>query len=96
MRPALLATLVIAACAQFPDLDTRTTRAAMNAPYPSLVPTEALLAGLPPPERGEVIARGLSGRAAALRARAAALRARAVIDGATRARLQAAVARHSG
>lgn len=94
MRPALLTLLAIAACTQFPDLDSRTTRAAMNAPYPALVPLDALLAGLPAMDRGEVITRGLEGRAAGLRARAAALRARAVIDSGTRARLAAAVARN--
>jgi hypothetical protein len=94
MRPALLALLMIAACAQFPDLDSRTSRASMNAPYPDLVPMDALLASLPAMDRGEVITRGLQGRAAGLRARAAALRGRPVIDRATRAVLLAAIARN--
>ncbi len=95
MRPHLIALVLIAACTQFPDLDSRTTRAAADAPYPDLVPIDALLSGLPPPERGERIARGLAGRAAALRARAAVLRGRPVIDARTRQRLQAAIARHT-
>lgn len=96
MRLALVAIAFLAACTQFPELDSRTTRAPSNAPYPNLAPIDELLAGLPAPERGERIAQGLAGRAAALRARAARLRSRPVIDQTTRSRFQAAILRHRG
>lgn len=98
MRPALPCLLVLAllaACARFPELEGAAARGVASAPYPRLVPLDALLAEAAAPGRGEEASRGLQARAAALRARAAALRARPVLDRATRARLQAAVARHS-
>lgn len=95
MRLILPALILIAACAQFPELDSRASSVPANAPYPELVPTEMLLAGLPEADHGQTVTRGLAGRAAALRARAARLRARPVIDRETRAALQASIARHS-
>jgi hypothetical protein len=98
MRPALpclLALALIAACARFPELQGEAARGVANAPYPGLVPLDALLSEAAAPVRGEEARRGLAARAATLRARAAALRARPVIDRATRARLRAALARHS-
>jgi hypothetical protein len=98
MRPALprlLALALLAACASFPKLDGAATRAAPSGPYPALVPLDALLAEAGAPGRGVEASQGLQARAAALKARAAALRGRPVIDRATRARLDAAVARHS-
>lgn len=67
MRAALLFLSVLAGCTQFPELDRAADPAAMAAPYPTLLPAEALpAAGTPPADP-----------AAALLARAAALRARA-------------------
>lgn len=98
MRPALpclLALALLATCARFPDLEGAAMRDTSDAPYPALVPLDALLAEAAGPAFGERARRGLEARAAALRSRAAALRARPVIDRATRARLLAAMAWHS-
>jgi len=98
MRPALprlLALALLAACARFPELEGAATRGVLDAPYPALVPLDALLAEAAAPGMGVEASAGLQARAAALRARAAALRARPVIDRATRSRLRAAIARHS-
>lgn len=93
MRPVLFIVCILAACSSFPELDSRTTGAAKNAPYPSLLPREALVTGLSSnPTR---LMGTIEARAAALRRRAAYLRARQIIDRATRARLQAAVAKYS-
>lgn len=93
MRPVLIIVCTLAACSSFPELDSRTTGAAMNAPYPSLLPREALVAGQP--SNTSLMTGPVEARAAALRRRAAYLRGRQIIDRTTRARLQAAIGRHS-
>jgi hypothetical protein len=98
LSPALLC-LVLAfgpsACAEFPELDARPSRAPANAPYPTLLPLDGLVEAARAPGRGEAVTADVAGRAAALRARAGALRG-AVVDDATRARMQAALATPSG
>ena len=73
----LLAAPVLAAlagCTQFPELDQATNPAAFQAPYPSLLPFEALQASTALPAAVDPAA-ALAARVAALRARAAALNA---------------------
>lgn len=88
MARALILTVALAACTQFPDLDRATSAAAQDADYPALVPIAPLLTRRvgPAPER---IQQNIEGRAAALRARAARLRGAPVIDSATRRRMRA-------
>ncbi|MFC2968379.1 hypothetical protein [Acidimangrovimonas pyrenivorans] len=95
-RLIVLACLVgtVTGCTGFPDLDTAISAETRAAPYPALLPLDALLAGGDGTATAEAGAT-LTARAAALRARARALRG-PVIDETTRARLAAAVARHSG
>lgn len=99
MRPALAALLAglaaLGACAEFPELDARPSRASAEAPYPELVPLDGLVAAARAPGRAEAVTADVEGRAAALRRRAAALGA-PVVDAATRARMQAALARFQG
>ena len=90
------AALPLAGCTEMPDLDGAISRQARNAPYPAILPLEAL--DLPASgETGAALAEAarLAARAHALRMRAAAIR-RAIIDEATRKRMEAAVARHWG
>jgi hypothetical protein len=104
MPPALPRLLLLAAlaagCSSFPALDARTSRAAAQAPYPSLLPLDRLLAAAAPragaADPAIDPAAGVAARAAGLRARAAALRARPVIEPAARARLVAALAARTG
>ena len=92
MRPApVLALLLAAACAPFPDLSDRIGPEAAAAPYPTLQPLQPLLAqadasASAPPDTAGTLARAEDLRARAvpapsvapdLDARAAALRARA-------------------
>jgi hypothetical protein len=94
MRRALLtlaASALLAACTQFPELDSRTSRASADTPYPTLVSLGPLLARAAVPGRAEAVQTTLAARAAALRARANALRGRSVMDGATRLRLLGAI-----
>ncbi len=83
--------LLLAGCADIPDLDDNLTPAARSAPYPALVPIAPLLAGT---EQAQQIKEGtapaLQGRVAALRARAARLRG-GVVDGGTRRRMDSGV-----
>ncbi|WP_146590000.1 hypothetical protein [Puniceibacterium confluentis] len=85
----LPATLLLCACAQFPELDSTQTPGVATAPYPRLVPIETLLQGAPPRATPEMRA-GVLGRAGALRARAARLSG-PVVDAATRARMRRGV-----
>lgn len=87
---ALLGLLV--GCARFPEVDSRATRAAPDAPFPTLLPLDELAARADAPDRAEAAARQVTSRAASLRAQAAALRGTTVLDPATRARLLAALA----
>ncbi len=79
-RPFLLTVLValplLAACAQFPDLDAAVSEEAKTAPPPELVPVERILgpATAVPPSTGDETEEELRARAAALRARANRLR----------------------
>ena len=95
MSPARLVLMcfLLAGCADAPSLDGRISAAAASAPYPVLQPLAPLLERAAQPGRiTPQTPRQLEGGAAALRARAAALRG-PVVDAATRARMQAAVAR---
>ena len=64
----------LAGCTQFPELDQVTDPAVFQAPYPPLLPFEALQASTALPEPVDP-AVALAARVAALRARAAALNA---------------------
>lgn len=88
----LVATLALAACAQFPELDARTADIDPRTPYPALVPLDPLLAGATDDQITEETGPRLEARAAALRARARSLRG-AIIDDETRARMETGVAR---
>jgi hypothetical protein len=73
------------ACTQFPDLEHRTDAAALEAPFPDLIPLGGLLAAAPAPS-ALVLAAPSADRLARLRARAARLRG-PVIDRMTRIRM---------
>nr|WP_275116123.1 hypothetical protein [Aliiroseovarius subalbicans] len=75
-------------------MDARISDRARAAEYPVIVPLGPLLASVPPTQEDYGIGT-LADRAAALRARAARLRG-AIVDPTTRARMQAALARHGG
>lgn len=90
LSPVVLLTsfALLAACAQFPELDARITPELEAAEYPTLVPIAPLLAaaeerGVEPVQATAQIDR----RIAALRARAAGLRG-SVLSGAERLRLE--------
>ena len=89
MRARLLIPLLLAACAEFPELDRAVPASATQGPYPDLVPIATILDG-PAPVATPAVVAGLQGRVAALRARAARLRG-PVFDPATRARLRRGV-----
>ncbi len=93
MRAVLCLTLFcLGACTQFPDLDATIPPQAEAADFPDLVPLAPLLAGRDAVVRNPVeVSDNLSGRVNALKARARALQQHAIVDGATRARLQAAL-----
>lgn len=77
--------ILVAACAQAPELPGDQSPDVQNAPYPALVPLAPILAAAALP--GETDPSGtLDSRAAALNARGAALRG-PVIDATTQARL---------
>ena len=92
-RPLCLLVLMLGGCADAPSLDGRISPAAAAAPYPVLQPLGPLLAQAAVP--GQITAASIAqmdGGTAQLRARAAALRG-PVVDAATRARMQSAIAR---
>ncbi|MFD1508930.1 hypothetical protein [Lacimonas salitolerans] len=93
-HPLLPLALVVAlaACAQFPELDTQTNDIDPNAPYPALVPLEPLVAQADAPRITDADTSATEARVAGLRGRADRLR-RTGIDAASRARLQQTVAR---
>ncbi|WP_133489686.1 hypothetical protein [Aliiroseovarius marinus] len=80
---------VLVACSDIPDF---ADGAAANAPYPQIVSMNDILGQLPA-DQGDYGTGSLASRAAALRARAGRLRRASVIDGQTRGRMQAALAR---
>lgn len=86
----LVATLLCAGCTQFPDLDARLSAEARAAPYPALVPLEQITARDQPSRITTEQDTVMAARIAALRLRAAGLRG-SVLDGSSRARLQAGV-----
>ena len=91
MRPALVLTLCLAACAEFPALDARIGPEAAAAPYPALVPLAPILAAADSQPRAAAgVEAGLASRIAALRARAATLRG-PVLTTADRQRLGRAI-----
>lgn len=75
MRALVLAPLILAACADRPDLP-EIAPGTGDAAYPALLPFEAVLGDAPPPRLSTEEADRLTARADALRVRAAALRAR--------------------
>ncbi|SNR25737.1 hypothetical protein [Puniceibacterium sediminis] len=85
----LPATLLLCACAQFPELDSTQTPGVADAPYPRLVPIETLLVSDPPRATPEMRA-GVLARAEALRARAALL-VGPVVDAQTQSRMESGV-----
>lgn len=100
-RPASLAhaaigvaaIVLLAGCADVPELDAQIPDAYLTAPYPDLVPLDLALVALPPPQQAaERLETSLQGRREALRARARALQT-PVIDQATRDRMAAGVRR---
>lgn len=97
MRAALLLlSFSLAGCTPFPDLGAAVSASAKSAPYPRLAPIDGLLdrANAPGPDVA-AIRSGLAGRVGALRARAAGLK-RPIVEPAVRARMNAALRRHSG
>ena len=84
---------VLAGCSDFPELDAAITPAARQAGYPSLMPIDQLIAGAQDVQITEETTTTLQGRVSRLKGRAARLRG-PVIDGPTRARMRAAIARH--
>lgn len=94
LLPSLfLCASLMAGCSEFPALDNAVSASARHADYPGLLPLDQVAADSAGAEATQAAIKGLAGRAAALRARAARLRG-PVIDDTTRARLQAALARH--
>ncbi|WP_424939675.1 hypothetical protein [Aliiroseovarius sp. S253] len=81
---------VLMACSDIPDF---ADGAAANAPYPEIVSMSDILSQVPA-DQGDYGTGSLASRAAALRARANRLRLASVVDGQTRANMQAALARH--
>lgn len=76
VRISLLALLILAACAEFPEVDTA-VEGFGEGPAPILLPTDDLLARAnQPPRASEDTASGVEARVARLRARAAQVRAR--------------------
>ncbi|MHA6326035.1 hypothetical protein [Roseivivax sp. CAU 1753] len=86
----LFCLLLLASCAQFPELDATATPGVAEADYPDLLPLDALLRG-PVPRATPDLRASVVSRAASLEARAARLRG-PVIDAATRARMARGVA----
>ena len=80
--------VLLAACAQFPDLDALPPDTSL--PPPALLPLDDLLAQASAPSVAEAAGTALASRAARLRTRAALMRG-PVLDPATRARLAEAI-----
>jgi len=75
MRAAFLFVLIgLAACAEIPALEDRIDATARNAPYPTLINIDPLLAQAGQTASGTAITQDMTARIAALRARANALR----------------------
>lgn len=94
-RAALLLCLALSGCTQFPQLDAVVSASAKSAAYPRLQPLDGVLARANASTTDPAALRGdLAARVAALRARAARLRG-PIIEPAVRARMNAALRRHS-
>lgn len=93
MRPIALAMiLTLAACTQFPELDSAVTHSGQNAKYPDLVPVDRLLnAATPRNGTPEQTVDTLNARVNALRNRANRLRG-TVVDAPTRTRMRNGIA----
>ena len=94
-RSILFATILgLSGCDDIPDIGSAQADAARNAPYPDLVPLDALLASAPStaPRITPASITATNDRIAQLRARAARLRG-PVVDPATRSQMRAASAR---
>lgn len=90
----LAAVSALAACSDFPDLEATASARARNASYPVIVPLDQINARTGPWVQAGFNRGNLLARLAQLRSRADWLRERKVIDDNTRARMQAALARH--
>jgi outer membrane murein-binding lipoprotein Lpp len=89
----LSATVLLAGCSNFPELDDAISPAARKAGYPTLVPISQIIAGAADVQISPQTVSSLKTRAASLKSRASRLR-NPVIDRQTRARLRAAIKRH--
>ncbi len=89
-----LVTALLAACSDFPELDQAVSDSARHADFPELLPLQTILNQAENTQITEQTVSSLQGRVARLRARANRLRA-PVINTAARARMRAAIARHS-
>ena len=87
-----LAFLILAACAQFPQLEEAISDQARQSAYPGLEPVDELLAQAEDPTGRDTAAEiaDMQNRARLRNARARALRQTAVIDAAAQARMKAA------
>lgn len=81
------ALLLITACTDFPDLDGTTSREALRAPYPVLVPAEDITSRVASGQITPETVASLEARADRLRARASAL-SDGVVDSETKTRMQ--------
>ncbi len=85
---------LLAACADFPDLETAISDRGRAGAYPRLIQVDGLPhANTADTERMNDIAKSLSARAQRLQRRARALRG-PIVDQRTRAKMAAALARH--
>jgi len=84
---------LLAGCSDFPALDAAITPTARHAGYPSLMPIDQLMTNAAEVQITEETATTLQARVSHLKARAARLRG-PVVDGASRARMRAAMIRH--
>lgn len=89
---AITATLM-GGCSDFPELDAAISPAARKAGYPGLMPIDQLLAEAQQVQISPQTVSNLQSRISRLKARAARLRG-PVVDGTSRARMRAAIARH--
>lgn len=88
----LVPALLLAGCAQIPQLDDTVSASLESADYPALAPIDTLLIPLPDPqERSEDVRQDLEGRRDALQDRARKLNGVAVVDEETESRMRAGV-----
>lgn len=91
-RPVLIvfALCALAACSEFPELETPATRAAETAPYPPLAPLDSF-AGEDTSLTQGLTGEALASRAARLKARAEGLKKKKIITETERDRLDEGV-----